>query len=130
MRYVCQLWAQSETVSTRRVLILQKCALRIMSFSHPHSPSAPLFKSFEILFVHQHLNLQLLTFVILFTSTRLIITILPAVSAWAFLSVRGLALCVTVKSHYTFRQLLSGTILNVCIQIQASLNCLPKISNF
>ena len=71
MRYVCQLWGQSETVSTRRVLILQKCALRIISFSPPRSPSAPLFKRFEILtifdlvktlnilFVHQHLNFQL-----------------------------------------------------------------------
>ena len=71
MRYACQLWAQSETVSTRRVLILQKCALRIISFSPPRSPSAPLFKRFEILtifdlvktlnilFVHQHLNFQL-----------------------------------------------------------------------
>ena len=71
MRYACQLWAQSETVSTRRVLILQKCALRVISFSPPRSPSAPLFKRFEILtifdlvktlniiFVHQHLNFQL-----------------------------------------------------------------------
>ena len=71
MRYACQLWVQSETVSTRRALILQKRTLRIISFSSPRSPSAPLFKSFEILtifdlvktlnilFVHQHLNFQL-----------------------------------------------------------------------
>ena len=71
MRYACQLWAQFKTVSIRRVLILQKCALRIISFSPPRSPSAPLFKSFEILtifdlvktlnilFVYQHLNFQL-----------------------------------------------------------------------
>ena len=73
MRYACQLWAQFKTVSTRRVLILQKCALRIISFSPPRSPSVLLFKSFEILtifdlvktlnisFVHQHLNFQLQT---------------------------------------------------------------------
>ena len=71
MRYACQLWAQFKTVSTRRVLILQKCALRIISFSPPRSPSVLLFKSFEILtifdlvktlnilFVYQHLNFQL-----------------------------------------------------------------------
>ena len=39
MRYASQLWAQSETVSTRRVLIL--------------------VKTLHILFVHQHLNFQL-----------------------------------------------------------------------
>ena len=71
MRYAYQLWAQSERVSTQRVLILQKSAMRIMSFSHPHSPLAPYFKSFEILtifdlvkalnilIVYRHLNLQL-----------------------------------------------------------------------
>ena len=71
LRYACQLWAQSETVNTRRVLILQKYALRILSFSPPRTPSAPIFKTFKILtifdlvktlnilFVHQHLNLNL-----------------------------------------------------------------------
>ena len=61
----------SETVNTRRVLILQKYALRILSFSPPRTPSAPIFKTFKILtifdlvktlnilFVHQHLNLNL-----------------------------------------------------------------------
>ena len=53
------------------MLILQKYALRILSFSPPRTPSAPLFKTFKILtifdlvktlnilFVHQHLNLNL-----------------------------------------------------------------------
>ena len=51
---------------TRRILVLQKCALRLMHFSHP--PSSPLFRYFEILtifdlakllnilLVHQYLN--------------------------------------------------------------------------
>ena len=71
LSYACQLWAQSETVNTRRVLILQKYGFRIISFSPPRSPSAPIFKSFKILtifdlvktlnifFVHQHLNFKL-----------------------------------------------------------------------
>ena len=71
MRYGCQLWGQNENTTTRRVLILQKCALRIISFSHPLSPSAPLFNGFKILtifdlvkllnvlLVHQYLNLNL-----------------------------------------------------------------------
>ena len=47
-----------------RVLVLQKCALRIKVFSHPLTPSSPLFRYFEILtifdlvklLVHQYLN--------------------------------------------------------------------------
>ena len=68
MRYACQLWGQVENANTRRVLVLQKCALRLMSSSHPRTPSRPLFRYFEILtifdlvkllnilLVHQHLN--------------------------------------------------------------------------
>ena len=71
MRYACQLLTQSETVNTHCVLILQKSALKVMFFSPPHSPFAPLFKSFKILttfdrvktlntlFVHQHVNCNL-----------------------------------------------------------------------
>ena len=68
MRYACQLWGQVENTNTRRILVLQKCALRLMSFSHPCTPSSPLFRYFEILtifdlvkllnilLVHQYLN--------------------------------------------------------------------------
>ena len=48
MRNACQLLPQSET-RTRHLLILQKWALRIISFSPPRSPFAPLLKRFEIL---------------------------------------------------------------------------------
>ena len=71
MRYACQLWGQIENTTTRRVLVLQKCALRLMSFSHPRTRSRPLFRHFEILtifdlvkllnvlLVHQYLNSNL-----------------------------------------------------------------------
>ena len=49
LRYGCQLWAQNENTATRRVFVLQKCAVRLISFSLPRSPSAPIFSSLKIL---------------------------------------------------------------------------------
>ncbi|MEM6831004.1 MAG: reverse transcriptase family protein [Bacteroidota bacterium] len=71
LRYACQLWGLNPNIISRRALILQKCAIRLISFSPPRSPSAPLFsrlkilnvfdlvKLFNILFVHQYLNSEL-----------------------------------------------------------------------
>ena len=53
LRYGCQLWAQNENTA-RRVFILQKCAIRIISFSLPRTPSAPIFNSLNILTLFDH----------------------------------------------------------------------------
>ena len=33
MQYACQVWGQAENVTTRRILMLQKRAVRIISFA-------------------------------------------------------------------------------------------------
>ena len=47
MKYGCQVWGQSYKVN--RIFLLQKTALRIISFSQFQSPSSPLFKQVNIL---------------------------------------------------------------------------------
>ena len=71
LSYGCQLWGQTETHHSRRAFILQKCAIRLISFSPPRSSSTPIFKKLQILtifdlvkllnvlFVHQHINSKL-----------------------------------------------------------------------
>ena len=71
LRYGCQLWAQNSNTTTRRAFILQKYALRLISFSAPRSPSTPLFSHYKILtifdtvivlnilFIHKFLNSSL-----------------------------------------------------------------------
>ena len=66
--YACQAWGQCETSITKRTFILQKSAMRLMSFSPFQSPSSPLFSLFRIpkifdlvhianiLFIHQFFN--------------------------------------------------------------------------
>ena len=50
LRYGCQVWYQSNSKSMReKIEILQKRALRIMSFSDPCELSSPLFKEWKIL---------------------------------------------------------------------------------
>lgn len=73
LRYACQLWGQYDSTYSHRILILQKCALRLISFSEPRPPSSPLFVRFgvlqifdlvkvlNIIFVHQFLNSKLPT---------------------------------------------------------------------
>jgi hypothetical protein len=68
MRYGCQIWAQRQTSTTRRIHLLQKVAVRLISFASPRSPSKPLFRNLKILdifdlvkmlntlFVHRVLN--------------------------------------------------------------------------
>ena len=67
MVYGCQVWGQT-TANISQTSILQKKAVRLMSFSPIHAPSSPLFKDFNILkledlittnniiFVHKTLN--------------------------------------------------------------------------
>ena len=71
IRYASQLWGLYDNAITHRILTLQKTALRLITFSHPRSPSSPIFgelkllKFFDlvevlnILLVHQYLNLNL-----------------------------------------------------------------------
>ena len=73
MSYSAQVWAQHENVRTRRILTLQKNALRLINFSDFQAPSFPLFLEFRILsffdfikflniiLVHQLLNRKLPT---------------------------------------------------------------------
>ena len=68
MRYGCQVWGQNQTTITRRILLLQKSAIRIISFAPFRSSSKALFeqlkilnifdlvKILNILFIHQALN--------------------------------------------------------------------------
>ena len=68
MRYACQLWGLCDNSVTHRILTLQKAALRLITFSEPRSPSAPIFAELEILkffdlvevlnilLVHQHFS--------------------------------------------------------------------------
>ena len=48
LSYGCQLWGQNES-SIEQTIILQKKALRLMSFAHFKSHSSPLFKELKIL---------------------------------------------------------------------------------
>ena len=48
LSYGCQLWGQNES-SIEQTIILQKKALRLMSFAHFKSHSSPLFKKLKIL---------------------------------------------------------------------------------
>ena len=64
LRYGFQFWANHESVFSRRILLPQKPAMRLISFSEPCSSSKPIFarleilkaKVFDILFIHQYLN--------------------------------------------------------------------------
>ena len=49
MSYSSLVWAQHQNVHTRRVLTLQKNALRLISFSDFNAPSSPIFLNFRIL---------------------------------------------------------------------------------
>ena len=68
MRYNCQVWGLANNYITKRILILQKAAVRIITFSPFRAHSAPLFselkiltifdlvKILNVLFVHKVLN--------------------------------------------------------------------------
>ena len=62
MRYAFQVWGLCDNVACHRILTLQKCALRLITFSAPRSSSNPilgflkfliLLKILNILFDHQ-----------------------------------------------------------------------------
>ena len=47
--YCPQIWAQTQNSNTNRILVLQKRALRIITFSDFNSPSSPLFLRFHLI---------------------------------------------------------------------------------
>ena len=47
--YACQIWGQNKSIITNRIFILQKSAVRIMSFASFRSHSDPLFQKLNIL---------------------------------------------------------------------------------
>ena len=62
MRYACQVWGLRDNSITHRILILQKAALRIITFSNPLSASNPIFFNLGILKIFdlvEVLNIQL-----------------------------------------------------------------------
>ena len=48
LTYGCQLWGQNEN-SIEQTIVLQKKAIRLMSFASPHDHSSPLFKNLKLL---------------------------------------------------------------------------------
>ena len=59
LRYGCQIWYQSNSKTIReKIEILQKKALRIMSFSDSREPSSPLFKEWKILKIKDIVDMQ------------------------------------------------------------------------
>jgi hypothetical protein len=75
MQYACQIWCQRESNITKRILRIQKAAIRLITFSSPMAPSKSipyglkilsifdLVKTLNSLFVHQALNSNLPHFV-------------------------------------------------------------------
>ena len=71
MRYACQVWGLCDNVACHCILTLQKCALRLITFSAPRTPSNPIFfylgilkifnlvEVLNVLFVHQLFNVDL-----------------------------------------------------------------------
>jgi hypothetical protein len=71
LRYACQTWGLCNSTNSRRILTLQKTAIRLITFSEFRAHSSPLFlelkllKIFDlvevlnILFIHQYLNSKL-----------------------------------------------------------------------
>ena len=71
LQYGCQLWGLTENTTSKPIFILQKKALRLMTFNNFQCPSSPLFsdlkilkifdlvKSLNISFVHKFLNNRL-----------------------------------------------------------------------
>ena len=59
MSYGCQIWGQNQLSSKfKKIVNLQKRAMRIMSFSNYDSASKPLFKQFKILKLQDQIALN------------------------------------------------------------------------
>ena len=61
--YGSQVWGQSQQIVTDKISILQKKAIRIMTFSEPRDNSQPLFKELKLLRVQDNIFLQNCLFV-------------------------------------------------------------------
>ena len=48
MRYACQVWGLCDNVACHRISTLQKCGLRLITFSAPRTPN-PIFSDLEFL---------------------------------------------------------------------------------
>lgn len=63
LHYGCQIWGLRDNTVTRRILTLQKAALRLITFNQPRAPSSPIFSNLGILKVFdlvKTLNVQFL----------------------------------------------------------------------
>ena len=45
---ICQVWNIRDKVACHRILTLQKCALRLITFSVPRTPSNPIFSNLRV----------------------------------------------------------------------------------
>ena len=57
LNYACQIWGLSDNQYTDKIFKIQKNALRIMTRAGLNAHGSPLFKSLEILKVHDQITL-------------------------------------------------------------------------
>ena len=122
MRYACQVWGLCDNVACHRILTLQKCALRLITFSAPRSPSNPIFSDLgilkffnlvevlNILFVHQLFNVDLPEGLMdTFDLAKSVIHSIQGGHAWAFLKSLQLTPKLMVFTPFQGCQFNSGT---------------------
>ena len=71
LHYGCQLWGLSDNTISKPIFILQKKALRLITFNNLQCPSSPLFSDLEILKVFDLVKCLNISFVHKFLNNRL-----------------------------------------------------------
>lgn len=71
MQYGCQLWGLTENTVTKPIFILQKRALRLITFNGLQCPSSPLFSDLQILKVFDLVKCHNITFIHKYLNHRL-----------------------------------------------------------
>ena len=79
----CQLWALTDNTISQPILILQKRAIRIMTFSDFRHPSSPLFAEFKILKIFDLVKSLNICFIHKFFNDKLPIDLLEFTSAYS-----------------------------------------------
>ena len=60
MRYACQVWGLNNNVACHRILTSQKCALRLVTFSHQDHLQiilSPIFESLNLFYLVEIMNI-------------------------------------------------------------------------
>ena len=58
LRHGCQVWGQSKTQQVKEISILQRKALRILTFNDRYTPAEPLFKEMKILRLNDIIQIE------------------------------------------------------------------------